>query len=286
VLQVALGLYLLLQVAMTARWAPLLWGPSGLAETDTGRWGATDLLARLFSSDARVYVALALVACGGALLVHGRAPRTGALLALLPLWLLFNRLPGLPHGGDKLARLLLVAMLLLAPRRERSGPLRTWLHNMGVLLVAGQTCLVYVSAAIAKSSGEAWRSGTATYLVSQHALYTPDLLRPLLAVPAVAALTTYGVLLLQAWYPLALASRVRHLWLAAMLSFHLYTALFMGIPGFGLVMVGVNLFMVTDAEYAALARRAEGLLARLARRLPAAGRLLGWWQARPGSPPA
>lgn len=252
VLQACLGAFLVARAALTWDHAPLLWGPSGWAPSKGELSGPPEMLAQLFSSDIRVYAALALQAGAGILLVLGRGTRVATLAALLPFWLLINRLSEACDAGDFLARLMLVYALLLAPPGKPCGPLRTWLHNLGVVLVCAQTCIVYASAALLKASGEPWISGTATFLASQSEVFVAPSVGALLEVPAVATLSAYGVLLLQAWYPVAINSPLRTLWLALTLMFHVWTALGMGLAGFGTVMVAVNLFLVTDAEYAAL----------------------------------
>jgi hypothetical protein len=252
VLQAILGGFLLFRVATELPYAPLLWGPSGWAPAAAGAPGSAQGLAALFSSDARVYAALAVQAAAGALLVHGTATRLATLAALVPYWLLFNRLPGFGDAGDNLARLLLVYLLLFAPPGKACGPVRTWLHNLGVILVSAQLCLVYFSAAAMKTTGTVWLDGTATFLVTQNGLlgFSPG--SALFAIPAVVTLTTYGMLLLQAWYPLALLSPLRRPWLALIIAFHLWSAVTMGIYGFAAVMVAANLFMLRDPELAAL----------------------------------
>ena len=252
VLQVILGGFLLFRVATELPHAPLLWGPGGWAPSAEGVWGPDTALAELFSSDARVYTALALQALGGALLIHGTATRLATLVALVPYWLLWNRLPGFGDSGDNLARLLLIYMLLFAPPRRACGPVRTWLHNLGVVLVSAQLCVVYFSAAALKTTGTVWLDGTATFLVAQNELlgFTPG--SALFHIPAVVTLSSYGMLLLQAWYPLALLTPLRRAWLGAIMGFHAWTAVSMGIYGFGAVMISANLFMLRDEELSAL----------------------------------
>jgi hypothetical protein len=264
VLQALLGAFLLFRVGTELPYAPLLWGPGGWAAPEEGASGSAQALASLFSSDARVHAALALQAVGGALLVLGRVTRLATLAALVPYWLLYNRLPGFGDAGDNLARLLLAYLLLFAPPGEACGPVRTWLHNLGVIVVSAQLCLVYFSAAVLKTTGTVWLDGTATYLVAQNELlgFTPG--NPLFDIPAVLTFSSYGMLLLQAWYPLAQLSALRRPWLALIMGFHAWTAVTMGIYGFAAVMISANLFMLRDAELAALGARVQGLARRAA----------------------
>jgi hypothetical protein len=123
----------------------------------------------------------------------------------------------------------------------------------------GLGCLVYFSAAAQKTTGTVWLDGTATFLVTQNVLlgFSPG--SALFAIPAVVTLTTYGMLLLQAWYPLALLSPLRRPWLALIITFHAWSAVTMGIYGFGTVMIAANLFMLRDEELAALGARLRRL---------------------------
>ena len=252
VLQAILGGFLLFRVLTELPYAPLLWGPGGWAPSVGAAGSPAQGLALLFSSDARVYAALAVQAVAGALLVHGTATRLATLAALVPYWLLYNRLPGFGDAGDNFARLLLIYMLLFAPPGRACGPVRTWLHNLGVILVSAQLCLVYFSAAAMKTTGTVWLDGTATFLVTQNRLlgFSPG--SALFSIPAVVTLTSYGMLLLQAWYPLALLSPLRRAWLALIITFHAWSTLTMGIYSFGAVMIAANLFMLRDAELAAI----------------------------------
>ena len=111
-------------------------------------------LAEVFSSDERVYLALALVGLAGFLLLGGLAPRLSALAGLIPFWLLHNRSEFFSDGGDNLIRLLLLYSLLLCDTRmERHAPLAVWVHNLGVLLILAQAMLIYWASGMAKARG-------------------------------------------------------------------------------------------------------------------------------------
>jgi hypothetical protein len=243
-LRIGLGLALVIRAVTEWRWAAVTWGPSGWALPDSAVVPRIGALAEVFSSDARVYAALAVVGGAGALLVWGRAPRVAALAALIPYWLLFNRTDLYGDGGDNLIRILLVYSLLLSDPRRRPGPMETWFHNLGVVLVLAQACLVYLSSGLAKASGQGWLDGTAVFVAAQDELLFGDAARAALRVPAVAVAATYGVLLMEMWYPVAIFSRMRRPFLVGVMVFHGLTVLEMGIVSFGVVMIAMNLFVL------------------------------------------
>jgi hypothetical protein len=64
-------------------------------------------------------------------------------------------------------------------------------------------------------------------------------------------------------FPVAIFSRFKFLWIGAGICFHLGIAYFMGLLTFSLVMIGLELFLISDQEYSLLSRYARGIQDRI-----------------------
>lgn len=274
-LQLALGSALLFRVFTEARFAPFLWGPKGVG------WGRMSdlfgptggLLDLAFASDAGTYGLLLALTLGALGLVFGYRTRLATALALVPFFLLEQRLPEMGDGGDNVAQLVLVYMLFLRPagRPAARGSLGVWAHNVAVLAIALQVFVLYVTSGMMKAYGEHWHHGVAMYYVSQVEWFSLPAMRAAFRNPLVVTLATYVPMFYQIMFPLAMASRVKLPWLFFGVAFHLGVAVFMGLVTFSTVMIGLELFLISDPEYANVEARTRAALSRLRRFLrPAA----------------
>lgn len=277
-LQIAIGAMLLYRLVTEGRFAAYLWGPQGLVgranEIRYPGWVVT-LLNESFATMTRTYGLLTLLAIAGFWLVLGFHTRVAAGVAVVVLWLIMLRLPGLFDGGDNIAMIALtytVACISPGERvRERSA--RVWIHNIGVLFVMTQLMILYFTSGMFKAAGDLWQNGTALYVIGQVDVFSLPSLRALLLNPYLVVLATYGTVIYQIWFPMAMMNRFLKLpWLAAGMLLHLGIATFMGLVAFSTVMIGLELFMITDAEYElifARGKNAATLLRRLLLRLSA-----------------
>src|SRR5436190_8427096 len=138
ILQMALGAMLLFQVVRDLPFAGYLWGPHGIADGSTSSTlGPTlgNIVDRVFTTDASIFVVLFMLSIGALGLLFGYFTRFSTFLALVPFFLLRERSPTLFGGGDNITQLVLIYMLFLLPHRAKfsSGELRVWLHNIAVL---------------------------------------------------------------------------------------------------------------------------------------------------------
>lgn len=176
-------------------------------------------------------------------------PRAGAIVALIPYWLLYNRFPLFGDSGDNVIRLILLYSLLLTSDERLNGAACIWLHNIGLLLATGQTCIIYFTSGLLKAGGSAWIDGTAVYLASQNELLFGDNARSFFALPAISAMATYSTLIFELAYPMALMSRFRKTWISIAITFHVFTILGMGLVSFGLAMIALNSLFISNREY-------------------------------------
>jgi hypothetical protein len=252
---------LLYRVVTEGRFAAYLWGPQGLVGRSNAirypAWTVT-LLDNSFKTMTRTYGLLVILAIAGLCLVLGVQTRVAAGCAVVILWLITLRLPGLADGGDNIATLVLIYMTACASPSERvkDYSLRAWIHNIGVLFIITQLMILYFTSGMYKATGELWQNGTALYVIGQVDLFSLPSLRGPLMNPSILVLATYSTVMYQIWFPMAMLNRLTKLpWLAVGILLHLGIATFMGLVAFSTVMIGLELFMISDSEY-------ESILAR------------------------
>jgi hypothetical protein len=123
--------------------------------------------------------------------------------------------------------------------------------------------------------GPAWRDGTALYYaLSAHEYGMPGLGTFVRQSGLLVLLGTYATVAFQVLFPaLVVANRwTRRAAVVMALSFHLGIATTMNLITFATYMAAVDLLLVTDAEYAWVARAAKRCRAWLGQRVPYAAR--------------
>ncbi len=265
ILQIIFGSALLLKMFTYAPLAAALWGPNGMGRDRSlvpffGSWagGMLDQAFRSLLGTQAVFVVVELGALG---LIFGTSTRLATGLALLGFTLLRVRFHFI-QGEDDLIYLGLVYMLLTLPPGENPprGSLRVWLHNIGVLAIEGQVMIVYFIAGFSKAFGDQWQHGTALYYAAQTDLFSSGLLRFITQSPWITGIGTYTTVFYPLLFPAAILSPMRVPWLVFGMAFHLLTGVLMGLWIFGTVMIGLDLFLINDREFAALRRWARARL--------------------------
>ena len=259
ILQVSIGAMILFRLLTEFPFASYLWGPHGVARSvaeDKGNlWGA--LLDLPFRSDFGALAVLLLVAVGAIGLVTGRCTRVATTITLGGAFLLEQRLPEILDGGDNITRLVLMYMVFLLPHRSRARPgnLSIWVHNVAVLAISFQIVVLYATSGFMKAYGDRWHHGVAMYYISQVDWFSLPALRVAFKNPYITSLATYVPMLYQIWFPVAMISRIKLTFLLFGVLFHLGIAVMMGLIAFSTVMIGLELFLISDAEYVLLTRR-------------------------------
>jgi hypothetical protein len=64
--------------------------------------------------------------------------------------------------------------------------------------------------------------------------------------PAITTFATYVPMTFMILFPVAIFSKFKFLWIGAGICFHLGIAYFMGLLTFSLVMIGLELFLISD----------------------------------------
>ncbi|MEU2856000.1 HTTM domain-containing protein [Streptomyces syringium] len=209
-----------------------------------------------------LYHAGALVALAVMLGIGGRF---GLALHWVLLWSIYQRHPGLLDGGDNLAHVV-IPFLLLTRCYERfalpigiadrfadrvPGPLRAVsvpFHNLGVLMIAAQICLVYVVSGLYKVMGQEWQDGTALFYVMRVAEFElPGWSSLVYENDWLVHLGTYGTVIFLVYFPLGvLVPKLRPWATVVSIGFHLSIAVFMGLTGFAVTMIACDLVFLSS----------------------------------------
>jgi hypothetical protein len=198
-------------------------------------------------------------------------------------WSVYARNPDIFDGGDnfgRIAAIILIAAITnahfapgAARRREALASTETsWstiAHNGSVILLGFQIVVVYGAAGILKAKGAPWDAGSALHQISQLRDYQFVHWTSLLTNRGVVVPLTNAIVVLEAGFPIAVWTRARLPWIAALVLMHTGIALTMGLVGFALNMFGGLAICLSDDDY----RRIGGLTrARLPRTLSGTGR--------------
>ncbi|TXS55816.1 HTTM domain-containing protein [Streptomyces sp. t39] len=279
-----------------------LFGPDGILPHDEFLDQLTGFsLYALSASPAWSEILFHAGIAAGLAVVLGVGGRPGLALHWVLLWSVYQRQPGLLDGGDNLAYVVIPFLLLtrcydrfslptgLAGRLPGllPGAVRAVgvpFHNLGVLMVAVQICLVYVVSGLYKVMGQEWQDGTALFYVMRvpefelpgwsHLVYEND---------ALVVLGTYGTVAFLVYFPLGVLVPALRPWAAATsIAFHVSIAFFMGLTGFALTMIACDLVFLSGALERAEAAVRIRIRARTGR-APDTGTPPGDGDPQPGS---
>jgi hypothetical protein len=257
VLQICIALAIVIRISTEARFASFLWGPQGIG-TGTPTTALGSFLAPvwrfLFAGEAGTRLVLLVMLLSAGAMMTALATRTATLVLAISFSAIGDRSAYVVDGGDALITMLLFYLVLAIPPRPSAAPGRTavWLHNLCVVAIAFQAALVYASSGLWKAAGRLWLQGTALYSIGQVAEFSLPGWRWIFSDAVAVVLLTYATVLFQIWFPIAILTRLRVIWLCFGLLLHLGIMLFMGLIGFSLVMIGLDLLLLTDREYARL----------------------------------
>ena len=271
-LQIAVGLVILARLTTEWRYVGYFWGPRGLqGQSTTLVFGAHlgHLIDRAFATMAGTWAIVGILAFGAAGLVSGWQTRLCSIITAIALVSVDSRLLELGDGGDNVMRLVVIYMVVALPNgaRHRPGQLRVWFHNLAILTIMAQVIILYTTAGLAKAHGPRWYAGTALYLINQVEWFSHPSTRDLFKSPVVTSVGTYATVLFQVWFPMAMFSRFKQLWVLIGMAMHIGIAVTMGLWMFSAVMIGLDLMLISDEEYRAIGRRLAVLVGRARRRL-------------------
>ncbi|MER7468629.1 HTTM domain-containing protein [Streptomyces sp. NPDC097981] len=180
------------------------------------------------------------------------------------LWSIYQRQPVLLDGGDNLAYVVLPLLMLtrcydrfsfptgLAHRLAQRIPsvlrsLSVPVHNIGILAIATQMCLVYVVSGLYKVQGKMWQDGTALFYVLRVSEFSlPGVSDLVYNNDILVFLGTYSTTIFLVYFPLGiLVPRLRPWAAVASISFHLAIGVLMGLTSFALTMMACDLIFLS-----------------------------------------
>ncbi|UKY47834.1 HTTM domain-containing protein [Streptomyces inhibens] len=203
----------------------------------------------------------------------GVGGRLGLAVHWVFLWSIYQRQTILLDGGDNLAYVVIPMLLLtrcygrlafstgLARKftQRVPGSLRALarpLHNLGILAVATQICLVYVTSGLYKVQGKMWQDGTALFYVLRVSEFTlPGVSDLVYNNDFLVFLGTYSTTIFLVYFPLGIMVPQLRPWAAvASISFHVAIGVLMGLTSFALTMMACDLIFLSGALNTALER--------------------------------
>ncbi|MDX3784243.1 HTTM domain-containing protein [Streptomyces europaeiscabiei] len=200
-------------------------------------------------------VYLVLIRCGEVWSLDARRRRTGADDRSGPLlWqltgVLLGLVLGLPDFGWAGLLWALWAGCGLRFAADRWFPqheartvldgLAAMLHNLGMLVIAVQVCLIYATAGWYKIQGSRWQEGSALHYALHLDHFRPwPMLSDLLAAGMIpVVLLAYATVVVQVAFPFTLASRkIKNTLLAVMMAEHAGIAVVLGLPFLSAAMI-------------------------------------------------
>lgn len=256
ILQICIGMAICFRIATELPFAQYLWGPHGISLNGSASQFFGPFLGRFFDSlffgsPYGIYLLLFMLFLGAISLVINIKTRIAALVCFIAFVILELRLPAIGDGGDNISRLTLMYMVLLTsnPSKENINKLKVWIHNIGIACIITQLMILYETSGFMKITGEKWQNGTAMYLISNVEWFSIPGMRELFTNPIITTVSSYVPMIFMIMFPVAIFSRFKLVWIGIGICLHMGIALFMGLITFSTVMIGLELFLITDAEY-------------------------------------
>jgi hypothetical protein len=257
VLRIVVGVLALVYYLRDYGQRHLFFGPDGVygsaAVAATTRELGTFNLYSLSDSPVYFEVVFHAAILAAAAVTIGFGGRWAIAVHYVLLWSTYGQNPALLDGGDNLQMIVVPALVLtectsrlgvhIRPRVNTPGLVRSTLHNTGLLLIAGQICVVYLMSGLYKVQGPLWQDGTALYSILRVPdFYFPGVTELLFASDTLLVLGAYGTVLSSIAFPVLIIFRRGRLPAVLMMTaFHLSIAFFMGLTAFAAIMVACDL---------------------------------------------
>jgi hypothetical protein len=287
-LRIIIGLATILYCLSDYGHRQFFWGPHSYdspqaASSALPRWG----FSLYFVSNSQAWFELLFhltIVASALFMVFGG--RILTLVQAVLMWSLHNRNQDILEGGDNLAQILILFMLLtvsngyFAPgAKARRAALRqvpeptfgTALHNLGAYLIVFQVAIVYLASGYWKIAGQVWQQGVAMYYVSRiNGFAMSTTYAHLMGNPFIGTAVSYATIFIELAFPFAILSSrawIRKAQTLSLEGLHLGIMAFMGLVCFGLIMIGADCTAMRDEDYRSLWIQVAPLCKRLTRRL-------------------
>lgn len=212
-------------------------------------------------------IGLLLTLFSAILMLLGKYVNLAMIVATLSFWYLSDiSISG--DGGDNILRLVLLYLSFVHHGifKDQVKPgLRVFVHNLAVFSIIAQVMILYFVAGTSKMQGDMWMQGTAMYYVLSTEEFGPAsaLVRDLFKHPFVTSFASHLTMVYQVAFPFMIHNRFHLAWALMGIVLHIGIALTMGLVTFSLIMIGLILFTINDAEWAKLSAIWRGLDERI-----------------------
>jgi hypothetical protein len=262
ILQIAIGSMILFRLVTEIPYALYFWGPNSIAigttHTPFGT-GGDDIVNAIFATGMGTYLFLLLLGIGAGCLVFGYRTPIATPIVYLTFNMLSWRFEAITDGGDTATQIILFFMLfLLAPNEQvKPNSMRVWYHNCAIVALSIQIMMLYSATGFAKLRGTLWQDGTALYYITQVQAFTLPGVSQLFRNAFLVTIATYVPMFHQILFPVAIFSRLKPIWIVIGILFHLSIAILMGLIPFSTAMIGLELVLLSDHDYAVLLRKVQ-----------------------------
>lgn len=135
-----------------------------------------------------------------------------------------------------------VGVSLSLDARKKICRVPGYLITLSVRVIQLHLCIMYLACGIEKAMGEQWWNGEAIWIAMQQDQFHHFNINWMAHFTLIPKLLCWGTLLLETFYPVAIFfSKTKRLWLAGIISMHLFIAVFLGLHLFGLLMMLLNI---------------------------------------------
>jgi hypothetical protein len=260
IFRIGIGIFALVQfVVLLPDWM-WLYGPKGLLP-----WEISDALstrqtpglayfAKLLSSfkispNGTIYLATAIYFSSLLGLIVGYKTRLMGTLAWLMHLIINTTGHFTAYGVETFAHIALFYCMVLPvgaslsiDSRKKPSTVPPYLITLSVRIIQLHLCIMYLASGIEKAMGAQWWNGEAVWIAMQQDQFHKVDVGWMANIPIVPKILCIGTLITETLYPVGmLFKKTRKMWLIAILSMHLFIAIFLGLQLFGTLMMLLNI---------------------------------------------
>lgn len=157
-------------------------------------------------------------------------------------------------GGDNILRIVMLYLIFIDSKifkNDYKPGNRIFIHNLAVYAVLLQVMILYFVSGTVKMQGESWYQGTAMYYVLATQQFGPgmEIVNSLFKNAWITSILSHLTMIYQVGFPFMIYNRFHLVWAAIGIAFHVGIAITMGLFTFSLIMIGLILFTISDAEW-------------------------------------
>ena len=237
-------------------------GPNGLTNTDYSKQLGEFTLFSL--SDSIIYFEfifhLGIVIA--MLFTLGFKTKIMTILNFIFLYSIYHQNGSILDGGNNIMLIISIYLIFVKTneylsidkhlrKNKKDNIYSNILHNMGILSIIVQLCVVYLNSSLYKVMGEQWQNGTAIYYILQVKEFNlPWISNLILSSDILIVFITYFTVILQVAFPFLLFNRItKYIALFFVVLMHFGIAFVMGLVSFSLTMVLIDTVLISDNDY-------------------------------------